>query len=88
MNKVKFPCGKEAKYKDDTGSIGNVRKQTGFQAVMTYTGEWIYLCPKCFSEAQEHAEAIMKIVKSRYLYFPHLLKKETLDRIDREEEKK
>lgn len=79
MNKVKCPCGKEAKYKDDTGSVGNIRKQTGFQAVMTYTGEWIYLCPKCFSDAQEHAEAIMKIVKSRYLYFPRLLKKETLE---------
>jgi len=84
MKTLKCSCGKTAKYKD-TNSVGSILKQTGFRATMTYLGKFIYLCPKCFKEAQEHAEAIMKIVGSSYLYFPNLLKKDTLKK---EEEKK
>ena len=79
MKKIKCPCGKEKKYKGCGSNVGDVVKQTGFHALLTHRGGILYLCSKCFSEAQEHAEAIMKIVKNRYLYFPRLLKRETLE---------
>jgi len=68
-------CGLESKEFSDTGSVGDIVKETGFFAVLTHVGRILYLCSKCHKEACELAEKILVIVKDKHLYFPNLIGK-------------
>jgi hypothetical protein len=71
---VKCPCGVISKKINRSGSVGDTTKEAGFFALLTYIGDIIYLCPKCYKEAHGLAMKLLAIAKNKNLYFPNLIK--------------
>jgi len=61
-------CGKTVSCKSGL-SMGDFKKRTGWNVLMTYSSGILRLCPDCFTEAKELAEKLESVIGRRDFYF-------------------
>ena len=74
---MKCKCGYEIEYeKPKSGySVGVVKKESGFNPILTAEGGIVWICDSCFDKVHKLAKEIFNIIDSEWVYISTLLLK-------------
>ena len=74
---MKCKCGYEIEYeKTKSGySVGDVKKESGFNPILTAEGGIVWICDSCFDKVHQLAKEIFNIIDSEWVYISTLLRK-------------
>ena len=74
---MKCKCGYEIKYErtKHNYSVGVVKKESGFNPILTADGDIVWICKFCFDKIHKLAKEIFNIIGKKWVYISTLLLK-------------